>query len=107
METTSQKAKRIVLSLGISAVMIFLGYAISAAGYRVIRSWSSIDAAYAEIGILWLIAGPAILGAALWILASLGRQRIPFCVVGYAAVVAAVVLIFGVLSNIVPCSGPS
>ncbi len=107
MESSSQKAKRITRALGVSAVMALFGYAISGAGYRVLREWYSIGPAYAGIGILWLFTGPAMLGAGLWVLASLGRHRIPFRIAGYAAVIAGVVLIIGVLAYIVPCSGPS
>ncbi len=107
MEPSSQRAKRIAIALGISAVMLLFGYAISVAGYRVLREWNSIGPAYAGIGILWLIAGPAMFGAGLWLLGSLGRYRIPFQIAGYAAAIAGIILIVGVLSYIVPCSGPS
>ncbi|HYK90902.1 MAG TPA: hypothetical protein VE398_19175 [Acidobacteriota bacterium] len=106
-ESSSRKARRIVISVGISAVMFFFGYAITVAGYRVVREWSLIGPTYAGIGVLWLIAGPAMFGAGLWILGSLGRHRIALRIAGTAAAIAAVVLILGVLSNIVPCSGPS
>jgi hypothetical protein len=106
-ESSSKKARRMATAVGVSLVMAFLGYEISGAGYRVLRQWSSIGTAFAGIGVLWLFAGPAMLLAALWVLASLGRHRIPFRVAGCAAVVAALALVLGVLSNIVPCSGPS
>ncbi len=106
-ESSSKKAKRIAIALGVSVVMIFFGYAISEAGYRVIREWSSIGPAYAGIGVLWLLAGPVMFGAGLWVLGSLGRHRIPFQIAGYAAAIAGAVLIIGVLSYVVPCSGPS
>ncbi len=107
MESSSQKAKRVAIALGVSAVMIFLGYALSGAGYRVLREWHSVGPAFAAIGIFWLIVGPVMFGAGLWVLGSLGRHRIPFCIAGYSAALAGIVLIVGVLSYIVPCSGPS
>ncbi len=105
LESSSQKAKRIAIAVGVSAVLF--GYVISGAGYRVLREWNSVGPAYAGIGILWLLAGPAMFGAGLWILGSLGRYRIPFRIAGYASAIAGIVLISGVLSYIVPCSGPS
>ncbi len=107
MESSSQNAKRIATALGLSAVMAFFGYAIAVAGYRILREWQSIGAVYAGIGVLWLFAGPAALGAALWVLGSLGRHRIPFRIAGYASAIAGIVLIIGVLSLVIPCSGPS
>ena len=104
MEFSSQKAKRIAIAVGVSALLF--GYAISGAGYRVLREWNSIGPAYAGIGVLWLIAGPAMFGAGLWILGSLGRYRIAFHIAGYASAIAGIVLILGVLSYVVPCSGP-
>ncbi len=106
-ESSSQKAKRIAVAVGVSAVMLLFGYAISGAGYVALREWNSISPAYAGIGVLWLIAGPAMFGAGLCVLGSLGRYRIPFRIAGYASAIAGVVLIVGVLSYIVPCSGPS
>ncbi len=106
-ESSSQKARRIVIAIAVSAVMALLGYAISQAGFRTLHEWNSISPAYAGIGVLWLFAGPAMFGAGVWVLGSLGRHRIAFRIAGYAAAIAGVVLIVGVLSYIVPCSGPS
>ncbi len=106
-ESSSQKAKRISMALGVSVVLGFFGYAISLFGYRVLRDWHSIGPAYAGIGILWLCTGPAMLVAGLWMLGTLGRHRIPFLITGYAAAAAGIVLIVGVLTFVVPCSGPS
>jgi len=107
MESSTQRIKRAATALAVAAVMMFFGNAISGAGYRTLRGWSSIGPAYAGIGVLWLLAGPAMFGAGLWLLASLGRHRLPLWIGGTAAVLAGVVLIAGVLSYVVPCSGPS
>lgn len=107
MESSTQRIKRAAIALAFAAVMMCFGYAIFGAGYRTLRGWSSIGPAYAGIGILWLLAGPAMFGAGLWVLGSLGRHRIPLWIGGAAAVLAGVVLIAGVLTYVVPCSGPS
>jgi hypothetical protein len=94
------------VSVALAAIWLFFGYVISESAYRVLRQWSSIGAAYAGIGIIWLLAGPAMFGAGLWLLGSLGRHRIPLWLGGAAGILAGVSLIIGVLTYVVPCSGP-
>jgi hypothetical protein len=107
MEMLMRKAMRIAAAAVVAAVMIFFGYVVSHAGYQILREWRSIGAAYAACGVLWILAGPAMLVAGLWVLASLGRHRIPLWLGGTAAVAAGAVLVAGVLTHVVPCSGPS
>jgi len=107
METQAQKAVRITVALLVAAGMLFFGYAVSTGGYRIIREWRSVGAALAGCGVLWMLAGPALFVAGCWVLASVGRNRIPLWMGGTAAVVAGSVLVAGVLAHVVPCSGPS
>jgi hypothetical protein len=107
MESLAQKTKRVAIALAVAAVMMFFGYAMFASGYRILHEWSSISPAYAGVGVLWFLAGPGMFGAGLWVLGSLGRHRIPLWIGGTAAILAGVVLIVGVLTYVVPCSGPS
>jgi hypothetical protein len=44
--------------------------------------------------------------AGLWVLASRGRHRMPLWMGGLSAVLAGAVLVVGVLTYVVPCSGP-
>jgi hypothetical protein len=69
--------------------------------------WSSISAAYAAFGVLWIVAGPVMLACGLWALGTLGRSRIPLWIGGAATALSGGSLIAGVLSYVVPCSGPS
>ncbi len=94
------------VSIAIAAVWLLFGYAISGAGYRVLGEWSSIGTAYAAVGSLWLLTGPAMFGAGLWLLGSLGRHRVPLWLGGTAGILAGISLIVGVLTYVVPCSGP-
>ncbi len=104
----AMKMTRLVaISIAIAAIWLFFGYAISQAGYRVLREWSSIGAAYATVGTLWLITGPAMFGAGLWLLGTLGRHRIAFWLGAAAGMLAGASLVVGVLTYVVPCSGPS
>ena len=106
METHSQKVRRIVSMCCLSATVIFFGFLISQAGYSTLREWRAIGAAYAACGALWVLSGPAMFVGGLWVLTSLGRRPAPLWVAGAASVVAGGVLVVGVLTHVVPCSGP-
>jgi len=103
-----QKITRFMaVSIALAAVWLLFGYAISESAYQTLSKWSSIGAAYAAVGILWLLAGPTMFGAGLWLLGSLGRHRTPLWLGGAAGVLAGASLVVGVLTYVVPCSGPS
>jgi hypothetical protein len=86
---------------------LLFGYAMAEAGYRNLASWSTISAGFAAIALVWLLAGPTMFGGGLWLLASQGRSRPPLWVGGIAALLAGTSLVAGVLTYVVPCSGPS
>jgi len=98
--------KFMAVSIAIAAIWLPFGYAISESGYRVLSRWSFIGTAYAAIGSLWLLTGPAMFAAGLWLLGSLGRHRIPLWLGGVAGILAGASLVVGVLTYVVPCSGP-
>jgi hypothetical protein len=106
METAIQKARRIAVAIVAAAGMLFLGLLVSAMGYQTLREWSFISPAYASCGLLWVVAGPVMLVAGLWLLGSLGRNRIPLLAGGAATALAGVVLVVGVLTYVIPCAGP-
>ena len=107
METQSHKVWRIVLMSIVAAGAIFFGFLIFKAGYSTLREWRAIGAAFAACGVLWILSGPAMFAGGSWVLASLGRRSIPFWITGAACVVAGGTLLVGVLTHVVPCSGPS
>jgi hypothetical protein len=96
-------AGKILLGL----LMLLFGYLIAVAGYQTLGKWSSIGATYAAVGVLWIITGPTMFVGGLWVLGNLGRNRIPLWIAGVAAVLSGSSLIGGVLSYVIPCSGPS
>jgi len=95
------------VSLFLAALMVLFGFEFVLAGYATLRIWSSIGAAYAALGVLWIVAGPVMLACGVWALATLARQRIPLWIGGVATALCGGSLIAGVLSYVVPCSGPS
>lgn len=107
METRSQKARRIVVMSLVAAGTIFFGFLVSQAGYSTLREWRAIGAAYAACGVLWILSGPTMFVGGSWVLASLGRRQTPLWMAGAGSVLAGAVLVVGVLTHVVPCSGPS
>jgi len=106
METAIQKARRLAVTIIVAAAMLFFGLLVSAMGYLTVREWSFISPAYASCGLLWLVVGPVMLVAGLWVLGSLGRNRVPLLVGGAATALAGLVLVVGVLTYVIPCAGP-
>jgi len=86
---------------------VFFGFQVSRAGYSTLREWSSIGAGLTTCGALWALAGPTMCVAGWWVLLSFGRRRAPLWLAGAASVVAGGTLLVGVLTHVVPCSGPS
>jgi len=106
MSTQMGKA-RLIAPMGLAIATIFFGLLISKAGYSTLREWRSIGAGYSACGALWALAGPAMFVAGWWVLLSFGRRSTPLWLVGTASIVAGGALVVGVLTHVVPCSGPS
>jgi hypothetical protein len=85
---------------------VFFGFLVTKAGYSTLREWRSIGAGYAACGALWALAGPAMFVAGLWVLLSFGRRPTPLWLAGAASIVAGGALLAGMLTHVVPCSGP-
>ena len=98
---------RRVGALVLAAVMLVFGCLVAVGGWKALENSASISPAFIGIAILWLVAGPAMLGGGMWLAASLGRSRAPLWIGGVAAVLSGGSLIAGVLTYVIPCSGPS
>ena len=107
METQTQKGWLAVPMALVAIVTIFFGFLISRGAYMTLREWSSIGAGYSACGVLWALAGPAMFVAGLWVLLTLGRRATPLWLAGAGSIVAGGALVVGVLTHVVPCSGPS
>ncbi len=100
-------ARSIAVAIAVALLLLFMGAVISNAGYSTLKLWEGIGPLYAACGVAWIVAGPVMIVAALWILASLGRQKLPQAIGGATAFLAGTVLLVGVLTSVIPCSGPS
>jgi hypothetical protein len=88
------------------AILLLLGYGTIGAGIEVLREWSSIRSVYLMLGFLWMLSGTAILVAAVWLITCLGSRRLPFAIGGSGILMSGTGEICGLLTHVVPCSGP-
>ena len=102
-----RKAWLIALMALVAVGTIFFGFLVSRVGYLTLREWTAIRAGFATCGALWALAGPAMFVAGWWVLLSLGRHPAPLWLAGAASIVAGGAVVVGVLTHVVPCSGPS
>ena len=107
METGIRKAWRIVVAIAVAAGLLLFGFVVLSAGHSTVREWAAIGSALLTCGLLWVLAGAVMLVTGLWVLGSLGRHRIPLLVGGAATALAGMVLVVGVLTYVIPCSGPT
>ena len=107
METQKRNNWLIAPMTLVAIVTIFFGFLISRGAYLTLRQWSSIGAGYSAFLALWALAGPTMLVGGLWVLLSLGRRATPLWLAGAASIAAGGALVVGVLTHVVPCSGPS
>ena len=104
---TKSTFARATESILLAALMLLFGFLIAGGGYSALRNWSAIGAAFATCGALWIVTGPAMLLGGFWLLGTLGRNPIPLWIGGVAAVLSGGSLVAGVLTYVIPCSGPS
>ncbi len=96
-----------VAALFAIALSLLLGYGVSTSALEVFLKWSSISPWYAACGVLWAAGAAAMIVGGLWLAISLGRHRTPLAIGGAGAALSGSVLAVGVLTYVVPCSGPS
>ena len=93
---------------GIGALLMLLGALLLAPGtYSNFKHWQSLSGSFRAVNILF-VAGMAglVLGAA-FLIAGEGWRRRALLTGGAAAALIGVTVMWGVLSGVIPCSGPS
>jgi len=89
-----------LLMLLFVARMLFLGY-------YVVSEWQSESAWLTACGFVWMIAAPATVLSALWLLGSRGRSRGALMLGGWAIMASGTVFVSSVVTHTLPCGGPS
>lgn len=88
------------------AVLLLYGVVPLLFAYVILREWAAERTALIICGVLFLVSGTTMLLSALWLFASLGRQRSPLWAGGAASLASAAVLVAATLTDVLPCSGP-
>jgi hypothetical protein len=91
----------------LSAALLLLGCATTGAGLSVLREWSAVGSTLAVLGLLWTSSGVAMVVSAVWLILSLGRQRLPLAIGGGGGILSGVLVLAGFLTHVIPCTGPA
>jgi hypothetical protein len=91
----------------IALPMLLFGFLMFMFGYFALSEWRSEGAALIACGVVWTLTGPAVLGSALWVCASLGRRPLALRIAGGAIIASGVVLATAATFGVLPCSGPA
>jgi hypothetical protein len=101
-------AKRIrAVRLIAGIVLLLLAYITTGAGLPVLLEWSAISFALAVLALLLTFSGIAIFISGVWLILPFGRQMFPLAMGGCGGLLWGALLIAGVLTHVVPCSGPA
>lgn len=105
METAIRKTS--VGAMVLALLMLLFGVLMFLFGYSAVSEWRSERAALIACGVVWLLAGPAVFGSALWLFGSLGRSPLALRIGGAAIVASGTVLATAAAVGTLPCSGPA
>jgi hypothetical protein len=89
--------------MALALPLLFFGLLPFFEGYYIVRDWASEGIALVGSGAIELLSGAIMLGSAIWLLVSLGRQRFPLWSGGIATLLSAGAIVLDRL----PCSSPA
>jgi hypothetical protein len=76
-------------------------------GYQLLGEWAAEGTPLLVSAVVLLLSGATMLMSAVWLLVSLGRQRLPLWSGGVASLLSGGVLTAATISDVLPCSGPT
>ena len=91
----------------VSAALFLLGFLTTGAGLLVLREWSAVGSTLAILGLLWTFIGVSMAVSAVWLILSVGRQRLPLAIGGGGGILSGVLILAGFVTHVVPCTGPA
>jgi hypothetical protein len=94
-------------SVLLGVVIAFLGFLILNNARALAFGNLPIGAAFRAINVAWLITGAGMLAGGARMLGSRGTSHLALWIAGAASAASGVILIAGVLTYVIPCSGPS
>ncbi len=103
MESKVQRA----IALLVAALLLFFGGSHALGGSSELREWTAMSHSLIACMVLLAVCGLAMISAGVWLVLTLGRDRRALWMGGGASVLCGGVVLAGVLSKVIPCSGPS
>lgn len=92
-------------SFGMVLVFLICSFVIWSASRNILPEWPSVSTAYAAVGVLWAVSAVVMFACGVWLIFS--KQRaLPLWIGSSAIMAAGAVLIVGILTSVIPCSGP-
>ncbi len=88
-------------------LMLLFGAIYGRSGYALIGEWAAISPALAACAVLFVICGAVMVACGLWLLMKKSGSARPLWIGGAATALCGIVILAGVLSNVIPCAGPS
>ena len=88
-------------------LMLLFGAIYGRGGYALLGEWSSISRALAACAVLFVVCGAVMVACSLWLLVKTSSSARPLWIGGAATALCGIVIVAGVLSNVIPCAGPS
>jgi hypothetical protein len=95
------------IALLLAALLLFVGGIYALGGSSELREWAAMSQGLIACMVLLAVCGLTMISAGVWLVATLGRDRRALWMGGGASVLCGVVVLAGVLSKVIPCSGPS
>jgi hypothetical protein len=94
-------------SVLLGVVIAFLGFLILNNARALAFGNLPISATFRVINVAWLITGAGMLAGGVWMLGTRGTSRVALWIAGATSAASGVILITGVLTYVIPCTGPS
>lgn len=91
----------------LTALMLLFGAIYGRSGYALLGEWSAISRALAACAVLFVVCGVVMVACGVWLLVKKGDSARPLWIGGAATALCGIVILAGVLSNVIPCAGPS
>jgi len=101
------KAKPSIASMVLALPMLFFGCLMFLGGYVGLVDWRSESAMLIPVSLILLMSGSAVFVSMLWLLTSVGRNRLALRMGGIALAVSGTVLAMAAGTGLLPCSGPA
>jgi hypothetical protein len=94
-------------TLFLAMLMLLFGAIYGRSGYALLGEWSAISRALAACAVLLVVCSAVMVACGILLLVKKSSSAQPLWIGGAATTLCGIVILAGVLSNVIPCAGPS